>query len=114
MEMGDLSSKDGYRWSSQNCPICEVPPTKFIGRRGGKAHRQNAGAECEVWRCGKCHLTFPNPMPIPLGGTDQHYGSAPDEYFQHHDPSQKERSAATLLKQAEELIGSKGNLLDIG
>jgi 2-polyprenyl-3-methyl-5-hydroxy-6-metoxy-1,4-benzoquinol methylase len=118
--MRDLASstkidvEKGYRWVSQYCPTCEVPPTRLMGRRGGTAHRQNLGIECELWRCGSCGLIFPNPMPIPIGGLDQHYGSLPDEYFEHHDLSHKRDCAATMLQQAEALTGGKGNLLDIG
>ena len=53
-------------------------------------------------------------MPLPVGGLDQHYSSLPDEYFEHHDLSQKGDCAATMLQQAEALTGGKGNLLDIG
>ena len=74
-----------YRWVPQQCPICEVPPTKYPGRRGGGAHRQNSGVECKIWSCGTCGLIFPNPMPVPLGGLEQHYEVPPEEYFHHHE-----------------------------
>jgi 2-polyprenyl-3-methyl-5-hydroxy-6-metoxy-1,4-benzoquinol methylase len=108
------TSRDGYRWVSQQCPICVRRPTKRLGRRGGAAHRQNLGVESEIWRCGKCGLIFPDPMPIPINGMDQHYGVAADDYFEHHDTDVKANNAAALLQQAEALIGGKGRLLDIG
>lgn len=85
-----------------------------LGRRGGLAHRAGLGVECEVWRCQRCGLIFPNPMPFPLGGFDQHYGVDPHEYFEHHLRDDKDISASGLLSQAEELIQGKGKLLDIG
>ena len=27
--------RDGYRWTEQDCPICEIKPKNFVGRRGG-------------------------------------------------------------------------------
>ena len=107
-------TKDMYEWVSQQCPICETPPTKHLGRRGGTAHREVLGVECEIWSCGKCGLIFPNPMPIPINGLDQHYAVAPDNYFEHHETESKATSAAGLLKQAEALVGGTGTLLDIG
>lgn len=85
-----------------------------LGRRGGLAHRAGLGVECEVWRCQRCGLIFPNPMPFPLGGLEQHYGVDADEYFEHHLRDDKDLSASSLLSQAEELIQGKGKLLDIG
>ena len=108
------ATKDMYEWVSQQCPICETPPTKHLGRRGGIAHREGVGVESDIWRCGKCGLIFPNPMPVPIHGLDQHYAVAPDIYFEHHEKQTKTDNAAGLLRQAETLIGGKGTLLDIG
>ena len=99
-----------YRWEPQKCPVCEIPPTKFIGRRGGSAHRQNLGVECLIWKC-KCGMIFPNPMPVPLD-INQHYDE-PDEYFIHHDTEQKTLYAVGILKCAESIF-RKGRVLDIG
>lgn len=106
--------KDLYRWVEQACPVCEVPPTKLVGRRGGRAHRQGFGVVCDVWRCQGCGLVFPNPMPVPVGGADQHYGVDADDYFEQHEEGDKVESALRFLKQAEALTNGKGRLLDIG
>src|ERR1041385_2250739 len=103
-----------YRWVPQDCPICEVPPTKYLGRRGGAAHRQNLGVECQVWSCGKCGLIFPNPMPLPVHGLDQHYAVSPKDYFHHHEESDKLQYAEMLMQQVSELKIKKGMLIDIG
>jgi 2-polyprenyl-3-methyl-5-hydroxy-6-metoxy-1,4-benzoquinol methylase len=108
------NGNEEYRWVPQNCPICEAAPTKRLGRRGGLAHRAQIGVECEVWRCGRCGLIFPNPMPLPANGPEQHYGVDANEYFEHHHLAQKDASASSLLAQAEEIIKGKGKLLDIG
>lgn len=107
-------AEQNYRWVKQDCPVCEVPPSKKIGRRGGAAHREGLGVECEVWRCGRCGLIFPNPMPVPVAGLEQHYGVLPDDYFQNHDIDTKGLAAAGILQHAEELTKGRGRLLDIG
>ncbi|MBC7930559.1 MAG: class I SAM-dependent methyltransferase [Rubrivivax sp.] len=106
--------RDGYRWLSQACPVCDQPPTKRVGRRGGAAHRAGLGIECNLWRCRACGLIFPNPMPVPVGGIEQHYAVEPEEYFRHHDEEGKIASGREFLEHAEALTGRVGRLLDIG
>lgn len=106
--------REGYYWVPQDCPICRVPPTAFVGRRGGSAHRAALGVECEVWRCGQCGLVFPNPMPVPVHGVAQHYELESGDYFQHHDPQGKAEGALARLQRAEQLTKGKGRILDIG
>lgn len=108
------SGRESYDWVAQNCPICEQPPTRRLGRRGGTAHRENLGVECEVWQCSRCGLIFPNPMPVLINGLDQHYDVSPDDYFQNHDIQVKVVAARSMLGIAQELTGAKGRLLDIG
>jgi SAM-dependent methyltransferase len=113
--MGAADGRALYRWVEQACPLCERPPTKYVGRRGGAAHREGLGVECRVWRCRRCDLLFPNPMPVPVGGLAQHYGMPPDEYFENHDLDAKGRGAEFLLARARELAGGRpGRLLDVG
>jgi SAM-dependent methyltransferase len=111
---GRAEARDGYRWVAQECPICRVPPARYMGRRGGGAHRAGAGVECRIWRCGRCGLIFPNPMPVPAGGVGQLYDLDPAEYFHHHDPEQKMAGARRLVADATRLTGGRGRLLDVG
>jgi SAM-dependent methyltransferase len=106
--------RNGYRWTPQVCPICEVPPKKYVGRRGGRAHRAGLGVECQIWRCAGCGLVFSNPMPVPVGGIEQHYLVEPDSYFKNHDTARKVESNRGWLAFAEILTGGKGRVLDIG
>jgi 2-polyprenyl-3-methyl-5-hydroxy-6-metoxy-1,4-benzoquinol methylase len=110
----DVNGRERYRWLAQECPICQVPPTKRMGRRGGRAHRAHLGVECEIWCCRRCGLIFPNPMPVPVAGFNQHYEVDPEDYFKEHRTADKETSAAGLLAQAEKITGGRGRLLDIG
>ena len=110
------STKAGadYIWTKQNCPICQVEPSKFVGNRGGAAHRDGLGVLTEIWKCGKCGLVFPNPMPFPKGGLGQHYDVGADDYFAAHNKDQKLRNAANLVAEAELILDRKGRLLDVG
>lgn len=107
-------SREEYKWVDQPCPICETPPTKFLGLRGGASHRQNLGVEAEIWQCRSCGLIFPNPMPVPIGGIRQHYELPPEDYFEHFTTEVKNASALALLNQAQALVGQSGRLVDIG
>ncbi len=112
-----VAKKNGdaaYRWVEQDCPICEEKPTQKLGRRGGTAHREGLGVETQIWRCRGCGLVFPNPMPVPVGGLEQHYNEPPDEYFHNHEPERKSSAAVAFLRRAEELTMGKGRLLDVG
>lgn len=111
---GAVEVRDGYRWLPQTCPICGQPPGKYVGRRGGAAHRAGLGIECRLWQCRACELTFPNPMPVPVGGVEQHYTLEPDDYFRHHDEAGKVEGARSLLMTAARLTGGAGRILDIG
>ncbi len=105
---------DGYCWVKQDCPICDIPPTKLLGVRGGTAHREGIGVKCDIWACGKCSLIFPNPMPVPVEGANQHYDNEAEHFFDNHNHDKKDEAAKEMLKQAESLLGRKGRLLDVG
>lgn len=106
--------REQYNWVDQACPTCEAPPMKFLGVRGGAAHRENLGVEAEIWQCTSCELIFPNPMPVPKEGIRQHYELPPEDYFEHFTLEGKSASALALLHQAERLVGQSGRLVDIG
>lgn len=110
-----MISREDYHWVEQLCPICQRPPTRRLGRRGGSAHRQGSGVECAIWQCRQCRLIFPNPMPIPVGGLDQHYDIDPDVYFTRHDVGHKDTHALALIERIRELTGvERGSVLDVG
>lgn len=113
--MRDACLDTRYCWITQACPICGDLPTRRLGRRGGAAHRLGLGVECVIWMCESCNLLFPNPMPVPIGGCDQHY-QAVDDYFVQHDVLHKERGGAALLRQAQKFLGQCEGLrvLDVG
>lgn len=105
---------DNYRWTEQLCPICEIKPTKFLGTRGGAAHRSDLGVEAQIWACEKCSLIFPNPMPYPINGLGQHYDVDTEEYFEIHDLEKRQEQHLRMVKQTERLLGRKGKLVDVG
>lgn len=53
-------------------------------------------------------------MPIPVGGLEQHYAVPADDYFQHHEQTDRIEYAKMLLQQLKQLKITKGTLLDIG
>ena len=57
---------------------------------------------------------FPNPMPMPVGGLEQHYSLGADDYFHHHDRDVRCSNMLGVLERARELTGEKGRVLDIG
>ncbi|MEQ1762397.1 MAG: class I SAM-dependent methyltransferase [Pyrinomonadaceae bacterium] len=103
-----------YNWVEQICPICNLKPTGFVGKRGGASHRSNIGVEAEIWSCGECGLIFPDPMPMPRGGLSQHYDLDADDYFSNHDKDVRLGGARNIVVEAERLLGRKGKLLDVG
>jgi len=113
-EVMEQTAREGYFWTKQDCPVCRIPPTRFLGTRGGRSHREGFGVECEIWSCGTCGLIFPNPMPFPEKGLGQHYDIDADTYFVNHDPEKKNENAVNLVNEAERILGRKGRLLDIG
>ncbi len=111
-EQGEV--RDGYRWVRQDCPTCGTRPVVRVGKRGGTSHREGLGVECEIWKCGDCGLLFADPMPLPVGGLRQHYEIEADDYFEAHDSDDKLDRAGELIREAENLLGRKGKLLDVG
>lgn len=61
-----------------------------------------------------CGLIFPNPMPVPVGGVEQHYGVEADEYFAGHEKQTKIENAQGMIERAERVFGGTGRLLDVG
>src|SRR5438477_460497 len=104
---------EDYNWAPQACPICEAEPARFVGYRGGDAHRSGTGVKTTIWECRPCRLIMPNPMPFPKGGLEQHYDIEPSEYFFNHDPSGKMAMATEILAHAEALTTGR-TLLDVG
>lgn len=53
------------------CPMCghEVNSKQFLGKRlsqsGGRNPKRIKGTTVDIYRCGKCRLIYPNPIPIP-------------------------------------------------
>ena len=113
-EAAAVQAGGAYRWVPQDCPVCEAPPSRYVGRRGGPAHRAGLGVECRIWRCATCGLVFPNPMPVPVGGVGQHYSMEADAYFHNHEGGKRLQGARDLMRHAARLTGGPGRVLDVG
>lgn len=98
-----------------NCPICDGNKTKFLGWRGGEAHREGLGVKCRIVKCKNCYSIFPNPMPYP-SGKDIRYANTED-YFENVmriDPDERISFGTQLVKEAEQFLGFRGKFLDVG
>jgi SAM-dependent methyltransferase len=104
-----------FDWRETACPICSATATRFLGWRGGRAHRNGTGELTRVVECASCGLVYPNPFPHPRD-VDQLYSDEGDTYFSQHTLGE-ERVAmrSKLVERIEELAsGRKGRLLDVG
>lgn len=66
--------------------MCGSPPSAFrrvgerLNRHQGLWPARRAGVAVTVYRCGKCGLVFPDPMPVPEA-VEALYGVEPDRYW---------------------------------
>ena len=107
--------KQEWEFQSRDCAICGSKDLKFLGHRGGDAHRQGLGEKCRIVKCKRCHTIFPNPMPYPKG-EDIRYSDVGD-YFENvmrvdHDGHIE--GGKLLLAAAEKYLSFKGDYLDVG
>ncbi len=104
-----------FHFKEINCPICSSNKTKFLGWRGGEAHREGLGVKCRIVKCRHCHSIFPNPMPYP-SGEDIRYADV-DGYFENVmrvDSEERISFGTQLVEDAEKLLGFRGKFLDVG
>lgn len=113
VDYGHMRSSDGTRWSPEErpCPGCGSNVTRKIGSRGGDAHREGKGIKTSVVQCLHCELIYTKPTLIPL---DNPYETQTEEYFHLHDSQQKSKIGEGLATFAEEVLGTKGKMLEIG
>lgn len=110
-----LTDADGnaFELRPKDCPTCGPGPQTPVGLRGGRHHRYRLGVETPIVRCTRCGLLFPNPFPYPRD-PQKLYGD-PDQYFIHHDPSDKIAMARSVVREAVRRVGRpRIALLDVG
>ncbi len=106
-----MTDADHWTWRWIDCPLCGEQGGRFVGYRGGFAHRDRRGSSSAIMRCGSCGLMYANPMPFPRDHS--HYDKAPT-YFGQVDTDAKVRAYAALLARVTQLRGSAGRMIDIG
>ncbi len=94
------------------CPLCDSSRRRFIGRRGGAAHRQGAGVITNVVRCSGCGAYYTHPTLIPA--SNPYADEQPAAYFRIHDSEKKRMTGRRLAAAAESMLGRKGSLLELG
>lgn len=83
-----------------------------MGRRGGRAHHSGQGVETGVVRCLGCHAVYQFPVLLPSG--NPYDAMTAGTYFSGHDQQKKVRAGEAIARRAEEMLGCKGKLLDVG
>jgi 2-polyprenyl-3-methyl-5-hydroxy-6-metoxy-1,4-benzoquinol methylase len=101
-------------WSAEArpCPLCDADDARVLGRRGGAAHRAGAGVETTVVRCRRCHGVYTRPFLVPSGNPYDHETAS--GYFHAHPEADKRATGATIAREAERLLGRRGEMLEVG
>jgi SAM-dependent methyltransferase len=106
-----MTDADHWILRPASCPVCGAQEARFLGYRGGWAHRSGQGIAVPIVRCRSCETSYPNPAPYPRDHS--HYDEAPD-YFAGADDEVTLAAFAGILAEAAELCGGPGRLLDVG
>ena len=109
-----VQSSDGTRWSPEErpCPGCGSNETRKFGSRGGEAHRHGKGIKTTIVQCLHCQVIYTKPTLIPLDNPYEKHSA--EEYFHLHDSQIKTNTGEYLAAFAEEVLGTKGKMLEIG
>jgi len=112
-EPDDTAAKPVH-WQAHDwpCPLCNSARRRFIGRRGGAAHREGHGVVTNIVCCSECGCYYTSPTLVPEG--NPYADETPDEYFRIHDPEAKREAGRRLARYAESLLGRKGSILELG
>jgi len=106
-----MTSDDHWILQPAACPVCSADNGRFLGFRGGWAHRSGQGVAVAIVRCRGCGTSYPNPTPHPRDHS--HYDDATG-YFAPGDDAASVAAFEATLRQAAELTGAPGRLLDVG
>jgi SAM-dependent methyltransferase len=102
-----------YKLTRIVCPTCGDAGARRLGLRGGAHQRYGFGFESTIYRCRRCGLIYPNPLPIPDDPSSL-YGD-PDSYFHQHASEEKQSGADWLVGEIARRTGkAKPALLDVG
>ena len=106
---GNAMAWEAHDWP---CPLCGGSNRRFIGRRGGEAHRENHGVVTDVVRCFECGCYYTHPTLVPTANPYARETAA--DYFRLHNPDEKREAGRRLAAVAESLLGRKGTMLELG
>lgn len=109
---GSVSDPAYWKEEREDCPVCGGSARSRLGRRGGEAHRSGLGTPAQLVRCQECHLVYCYPTLKPRGNPYAAY--AGEEYFAGHELESKLENGRKLIAKAEQLLGRKGRLLELG
>lgn len=104
--------ESNWRAEDRPCPVCGSSERRFIGRRGGSAHRQGKGIVTNVVCCVRCSTLYAHPTLVPT--INPYAAEDPDQYFRLHDRDLKEKTGRSLARTAESMLGRAGRVLEVG
>jgi 2-polyprenyl-3-methyl-5-hydroxy-6-metoxy-1,4-benzoquinol methylase len=109
-----MRDQGGVHWQPNEgaCPLCGGSRRRFVGRRGGLAHREGRGVVTNVVRCGDCGAYYTHPTLVP--SSNPYSEEETTDYFRIHDPERKRQAGRHLAVTAESLLGRKGSILELG
>lgn len=111
-----------YDFKDVSCNICKTNDTVYLGRRESLFIRQRllektgdySHSSLKIFKCLRCGLIYPNPMPVPNEAQLQKNFIDPDNYFPTESNEKRLLFYKKLLSRIERVNGRKGRLLDIG
>mgnify|MGYP001583433301 CR=1 FL=1 len=105
----------GYKFERRACNICGSYEKVFIGRRIPRACRIDDSLIVDIFKCRKCGLVYPDPMPIPeVKQFEENYGN-PDIYFPTVISEKRLKFYESIVKKIENYTSTRnGRLLDVG
>lgn len=107
------SQGNRFELRERYCPLCGTAPQRFIGYRGGDAHRYGLGISTRIVQCRRCEILFPNPFPYPCN-PHKMYGD-PDKYFDAHNEAKKIIRYRSLIREiVPSTMKGAPSILDVG
>lgn len=101
-----------WRVEDRDCPICKSSEVRFLGARGGRAHREGRGVETRMVRCVRCHGVYQKPTLLPE--TNPYSETDAQEYFRLHESWKKVECGEELAAFAESVLGQPGSMVELG
>lgn len=110
-----IAKAGNYNFKYVDCDFCGSNDTIFIGSREAFSDFKNPHEKIniDIFKCRKCGLIYPNPLPLPDEKQFQLNYSEPEKYFPFQ-VDERIKCYESILKPMARFKTSKGRLLDVG